>query len=639
MVDRQVFIEKSTAGGRNLEKLKDGFSLLACIDYPIEHFDELFGKLQADYGGKIELLEFNLDEGDSHGNYFTKDDGERIGICTMYYKYKVGGWNVDQILIEEFPQTRFEHSPLQGSVGFELGCLLGDRWQPTDLRVAQFKHILQQLEVKTKESEHEFMDCFKLRAEKADGWKLLIAKEAIVMASDVEKWFTNGDISNTDGSIHTLYTESMMQRFSDDQECMELKRTLRKMTVFGLGHIEDDDMPETAAAIKSEICKIIQNIEAEAKTQTKRKAPGSAATATRSNRTWPKCFDTSKVEVSMSNIRGYNKSGQPTIKTYGWIIMPDELYRDLPRSKFVCNIAGHRHASIVPYKSKEMREAEKVQKMSGSNLNTWQKNTLMTPLARQNFQSAGAVGSSSSVPPGPRSNGSSYSAAFPSLTKSTVEQQVEDALAGVNSMRERMLTLEQSAVKKSNVHQLVKQEFKQLAKKFTSIMESFQKEMHRIQKQLDECVEHTGNLEQRLQNRTMTTEAQEKQIAGWKAMGLTDVMIKQLLAQAQQLVADTGKEDAVHVNALGEKLKVGQKNLQEVRAVAEQHMTQMKDAAEHRQVTHGVEDDAKELEEMRQEQEEATGASKRQRRATDGLTTPEPEKQSIDADAGADEEM
>ena len=49
MVDRQVFIEKSTAGGRNLEKLKDGFSLLACIDYPIEYFDELFGKLQADY--------------------------------------------------------------------------------------------------------------------------------------------------------------------------------------------------------------------------------------------------------------------------------------------------------------------------------------------------------------------------------------------------------------------------------------------------------------------------------------------------------------------------------------------------------------------------------------------------------------
>jgi len=571
MADCAPFLKTTTADGRDLEQLKAGYSLLTILNYDIDKFEEIFQHFRDAYADKIVLVPFNTDEGDKHGAFYTNDEID-YGITTLYYKLLDENWSLTQVELG-YGKTRVEHTPLQGSLGFEIGTLLADRWMPTDTRVLEVQYVMDQLADKLASSKHEFTDVFRLKNEKAHGWKLFMANQASEIELDVQRWFTDGAITNLVGDTYALYTESMASRFYADQENLELKRQKMKFTIFGLGIVQDGSREKCKSAISSAFEGIIDRIESASKRSVTRKRAASDIDVVK----WPKSFDKSKLKVELSDMTGTDKNGQFWNKTFGWVFMPDELYRDLPKSRFICSIAGYRNASIKPYMSKEMREQDKVEKMSGSNLNTWARKQERTPTAQLNFQRAGTAGSAAPVHQG--SNGGLPSSSL-QLSGSNVEQQVQATLKDLQGLRNRMLEVEKSTVKKAQVGTLVRTEFKAIAKKFTTVMESFQKEMKRIQDQLDECVTFSTGLEQHFKTRGLDEDKEAEQVAGWKTMGMDDEMIAKLLAQTKQLVQAQGKEDASKMAELGQKLQVGQQNLREVRAIASEHITQMKDAAQ-----------------------------------------------------------
>lgn len=554
--------------------MEHGYSMMTVIDYPIDQFGDMIESITKEYGGKIELSPFDEDMGDKHGNYYSRDD-EDFGITTLYYKLK-DDLDLYDMKLADYAKTRFERTPLQGSVAFEIGTLLGDRWQPTQERVAEFRLIYAQLEKLVESSEYNFTDCFRLRSEKESGWKLLMAQEAVDMLPDVEKWFAEGRIMSTMDMQHTLYTESMWQRFAEDNDAMELLRQKKKFTVFGLGFVQDGSAADCALALKNAAIGIVQKIEVAAKAdKPNRKRNAGAATRSqdsgKSKIDWPKNFDIGKIQVNLSNIKGTDRSGNKTHTTMGWIIMPDEFYSGLPLTRFIAQVQGYRSASIKPYKSKEMREQDKMEKMSSKNLNTWKK------AGSLDFRRAAVVGSTASVQSG--SSDFFSSSSQPAVNGQNVEQTVDSTLEAVQELRQRLMEVESSAVKKASVKSLVQGEFTTLAKKFTSIIESFQKEMNRIQKQLDECVTYTADMEEHFKNRKMSSEKEKELRKKYTDLNFTPEMIQVLLEQNAQLVTELAGEDAAKVSELKDKLKVGQQNLKEVRAVTETHIRQMNEAA------------------------------------------------------------
>ena len=118
MVDLATFLKTTTADGRDLEQLKAGYSLLTILNYDIDKFEEIFQHFRDAYADKIVLVPFNTDEGDKHGAFYTNDEID-YGITTLYYKLLDENWSLTQVELG-YGKTRVEHTPLQGSLGFEI---------------------------------------------------------------------------------------------------------------------------------------------------------------------------------------------------------------------------------------------------------------------------------------------------------------------------------------------------------------------------------------------------------------------------------------------------------------------------------------------------------------------------------------